>query len=197
MSYNVSTEKATLANNQRKGRDFTNRLEIIGQLETDIKGLIDLSKGIEQQRAKVEDAKRALLALRAKLENKDIDSKTLITRTDQLQRQIQNALDRHARSEANVQETREKHRNRMEELSAEYKSLSTKRTIVSKEREKLEAEQRELEGEMEAFVKTHEEELNSLLEEYWILRGQAGTCLSLPFLVQGLFALAKRASRGN
>ena len=79
MSYQVSNDKATLASFQRKGRELTSRLEIIGSLETDLKGLIDLSKGIEHQRSRVEEAKRALLALRAKLD--ELDRHTAARRT--------------------------------------------------------------------------------------------------------------------
>ena len=43
-----------------------------------------------------------------------------------------------------------------------------------KERERLLAEQKELEGEMAAFVSKHEEEINELLREYWMMRKQAG-----------------------
>lgn len=174
MSYNVATDKATLANFQRKARELTSRLEIIGGLETDLKGLIDLSKGIEYQRSKVEEAKRALLALRAKLDGKDIESQSLITRTEQLQRQIQNTMDRHARSETNVLEMREKSGIKMKNLRKEYDALSKQRTVVMRERDVLVNEQKEIEAEMDAFVKAHEEELNALMEEYWTLRGQAG-----------------------
>jgi kinetochore protein Nuf2 len=175
MQRNVNNDKTTLANFQRKGRELSGRMEIIGGLETDLKGLIDMSRGIEEQRLKVEDAKRALMALRTKLDSKDIESQTLITRTEQLQRQVQNAMDRHARSEASVLEMREKTGTRMINLKKEYDALSKQRTVVQRERDLLMNEQKELEDEMEAFVKVHEDEVNALMEEYWTLRGQAGT----------------------
>jgi kinetochore protein Nuf2 len=82
MSHNVSAEKATLNNFQRKGRELGNRLEVIGGLEMDLKGLIDLSTGIDTQRGKLEEARRGMLALNAKLEVKRIESQGLNARLE-------------------------------------------------------------------------------------------------------------------
>jgi kinetochore protein Nuf2 len=82
MSSSVAAEKATLSNFQRKGRELGNRLEVIGGLEMDLKGLIDLSKGIDAQRGKLEEARRGMLGLNRKLEVKKIESQGLSARLE-------------------------------------------------------------------------------------------------------------------
>jgi len=74
MSTTAATEKASLASYQRKARELGNRIEVIAGLEMDLKGLIDLEKGIDEQRTKVEEAKRAMLTLKARMEGKEIES---------------------------------------------------------------------------------------------------------------------------
>ena len=74
MSSTATAEKAALASYQRKGRELGNRIEVIAGLEMDLRGLIDLEKGIDEQRGKLEEARRAKLALKARLDGKDIES---------------------------------------------------------------------------------------------------------------------------
>jgi kinetochore protein Nuf2 len=80
MSSHVSKDKSDLADLQRKAREHGNRLEVITGLEMDLKGLIDLEKGIDEQRAKVEEARRAGSMLRGKLEGKEIEGQSLEAR---------------------------------------------------------------------------------------------------------------------
>ena len=80
MSSHLAVEKATLASYQRKSRELSSRLDIIANLEVEVKGLVDLEKGIDEQRGKVEEAKRNLESLRKKLDNKNIESNGLDAR---------------------------------------------------------------------------------------------------------------------
>lgn len=82
MSSTVSAEKATLASFQRKARELSNRLEVIGGLEMDLKGLIDLEKGIDEQRGRVEEARRAMMGLQARLDGKKIESQGMAARLE-------------------------------------------------------------------------------------------------------------------
>ena len=82
MSTTVATERATYASFQRKARELGNRLEVIGGLEMDLKGLIDLEKGIDEQRGKVEEARRAMMVLKARLDGKKIEGEGLTARLD-------------------------------------------------------------------------------------------------------------------
>lgn len=81
MASTVAREKATLAECQRKAREHGNRLEVINALELDLKGLIDLEKQVDEQRSKLEEGKRAQLALRARLERMEVESQALGART--------------------------------------------------------------------------------------------------------------------
>jgi kinetochore protein Nuf2 len=77
MSSTLSNEKASLAGYQRKCREFSSRVDIIVGLEHEVKGLIELEKGIEDQRSNVEEAKRKLDGLRKRLDDKGIESSGL------------------------------------------------------------------------------------------------------------------------
>ena len=75
MSSSTTAEKAALAGYQRKARELGNRIDVIAGLEMDLKGLIDLEKGIDEQRGKVEEAKRAMQALEERFSGKTIEYK--------------------------------------------------------------------------------------------------------------------------
>ncbi|KAK8850499.1 hypothetical protein IAR55_004417 [Kwoniella newhampshirensis] len=173
MSHALSTEKAKLVSFQHKARELSNRLEVIGSLEVDLKGLIDLEKGIDEQRARVEESKRGKVALEARLEGKKIESQGLEARLEQLGRQLQNASDKLARQQEMKKEFGQRGVKRIEDLKAEYKVRTKERGVWQKQRDVLIAEQKELEAEMAAFITKHENEINELLAEYWTMRRQA------------------------
>ena len=52
-------------------------------------------------------------------------------------------------------------------------------TLVGKRKGRLDAEIKALDSEMEAFISKHEAELNMLLQDYSVLRGQTGKSLYL------------------
>lgn len=77
MSTNLSNEKSTLGSNQRKTRELQNRLEIINNLERDLRDLIELSRGIVERRRKLAEAERVKSTTIARLESKKIESQNL------------------------------------------------------------------------------------------------------------------------
>lgn len=119
MSFAIQSEKAKLASFQQKTRELTNRLEVIGALEVDLRGLIDLEHSIQDQRAKTEEAKRSKSALEARLEGRQIESQGLAAKLEQLQRQLQNASHKLARQEETRKSMRERGARRIDELKAE------------------------------------------------------------------------------
>ncbi|OWZ59789.1 hypothetical protein LQV05_000648 [Cryptococcus neoformans] len=173
MSFAIQSEKAKLASFQQKTRELTNRLEVIGALEVDLRGLIDLEHSIQDQRAKTEEAKRSKSALEARLEGRQIESQGLAAKLEQLQRQLQNASHKLARQEETRKGMRERGARRIDELKAEYKVRARERGEWQKQRDDLLAEQKELESEMAAFVTKHENEINEFLHAYWTMRRQA------------------------
>lgn len=174
MSHGVSADKNTLGTFQRKARELGKRVEIFHSLEMDLKGLIDLEKGIEDQRAKVEEARRSMLTLRARLEGKNIESQGLTTKLSQLERQLINAADRQKRSEDMTKEVRERADAKMEALKEEYVERRKERNQWDKQKEALQSELNELLAEEKAWITKHEGELNEMLEEYWTMRKQTG-----------------------
>lgn len=120
MSFAIQSEKAKLASFQQKTRELTNRLEVIGALEVDLRGLIDLEHSIQDQRAKTEEAKRSKSALEARLEGRQIESQGLAAKLEQLQRQLQNASHKLARQEETRKSMRERGARRIDELKAEW-----------------------------------------------------------------------------
>lgn len=174
MTFSVTSDKTTLASFQRKAHELGKRLEIISLLENDIRGLIDLEKGVETQQAKLDEARRAMMSLKARLEGKDIESQSLVTRIAQIQRQLENASGRQQRNEAMNVDMREKADARVQALKGEYLAASKERGAWAKQRVELENQQRALEDDMKAFVARYQAELDELMEEYWTMRGQAG-----------------------
>lgn len=174
MSHTATNEKQTLAAFQRKARELSKRVDIINSLEMDLKGLIDLEKGIEDQRAKVEEARRSMLTLRARLEGKNIESQGLVTKLEQLERQLGNAADRQKRSEEMAKEVRKRADERIEALKADYVVKRKERGQWEQQKVQLDLEFKELEAAEAAWVSKHEDELNEMLAEYWTMRKQAG-----------------------
>lgn len=76
----MANERTTLQAHQRKAREYGNRAEVIHELEVDLKSLIDLEKGIDVQRIKVEEARRSVVALRARMENQESDMKSMVAK---------------------------------------------------------------------------------------------------------------------
>ncbi|WWC98584.1 hypothetical protein V866_005476 [Kwoniella sp. B9012] len=173
MSISLSSEKARLSSFQLKARELSNRLEVINSLELDLKNLIDLQKTIEAQKVKIEEAKRNRTIGESKKESKELELKNLQSRSDQLNKQIENAQNKLDRQQELTNETRERHNKRLAELKAEYTVRSKERGVWQKQRDLLLAEQKELENEMSNFIQTHENEINDLLQEYWTMRRQA------------------------
>jgi hypothetical protein len=58
--------------------------------------------------------------------------------------------------------------------TAKQKELS----LIGKKKGRLDAEIRALDSEMEEFISQHETELNTLLQEYSVLRDQTGMSMS-------------------
>ncbi|CAD6564978.1 MAG: kinetochore-associated Ndc80 complex subunit nuf2 [Tremellales sp. Tagirdzhanova-0007] len=173
MSSSTAAEKAALAGYQRKARELGNRIDVIAGLEMDLKGLIDLEKGIDEQRGKVEEAKRAMQALEERMSAKTIEFKGHEARLEQLERQLHNAGEKLLRQQEMVKDMRERAKSKMASLKADYVVRAKERGLWQKEREQILAEQREVEAEMATFVAKHEGEINELLQEYWTMRKQA------------------------
>ena len=77
MSTNLTYEKTTLSEHQRKTRELQNRLDIITNLERDLRDLIELSRGIVERRRKFAEAERVKSTTIARLESKKIESQNL------------------------------------------------------------------------------------------------------------------------
>jgi hypothetical protein len=77
MSTNLTHEKSILSNHQRKTRELQNRLDIITNLERDLRDLIELSRGIAERRNKLGEAERTKASTIARLDQKKIDLTSL------------------------------------------------------------------------------------------------------------------------
>jgi prophage DNA circulation protein len=77
MSTNLSHEKTTLSEHQRKTRELQNRLDIITNLERDLRDLIELSRAIHDRKVKLSEAERAKSGTIGNLEGKRIESESL------------------------------------------------------------------------------------------------------------------------
>ena len=71
----VTAERGSLQSHQRKARELSHRLDVIGGLEVDLKGLIDLERGIDVQRIRAEEARRAVQHLRTRLDTQNIEAR--------------------------------------------------------------------------------------------------------------------------
>jgi hypothetical protein len=58
-------------------------------------------------------------------------------------------------------------------LDYRYSARAKERTGWQKEKDKLHAQLKEVEGEIQAFTQEHEAEINTLMDEYMLLRQQA------------------------
>ncbi|TYJ51731.1 hypothetical protein B9479_007683 [Cryptococcus floricola] len=186
MTYSIQSEKARLASFQQKARELSNRLDVISSLEVDLKSLIDLEHGIQEQRGKAEETKRGKATLEGRLEGKRIESQSLSAKLEQLQKQLLNASHKLGRQEEMRKEMREKGAKRIEELKAEYMKRTKERHEWQSKRDTLLAQQKKLESEMNAYITKHENEINELLQEYWSMRRQAEDYMNMMTVKLGL-----------
>jgi len=119
MSHNVSHERQQHAALVAKSRDLAKRLEVYGGLETELRGLIELERDIEAQRAIVEEATRKCNRLRSDVESARIEGESQGERVKQLDRQIKNAEDRLARQMTIITEYRADAANKIQALKDE------------------------------------------------------------------------------
>jgi hypothetical protein len=77
MSTNLSHDKTTLSEHQRKTRELQNRLDIITNLERDLRDLIELSRAIHDRKVKLSEAERTKSVTIGNLEGKRIESESL------------------------------------------------------------------------------------------------------------------------
>ncbi|RXK41686.1 hypothetical protein M231_00921 [Tremella mesenterica] len=173
MTHQVTVEKATLSTYQQQARSHQNRLEVFGGLERDLKELIDLEKTIEQQKIKVEEARRSQSALQARLEGKNIEGQGLKSKLEQLDRQLQFASDKLHRQQELGRETRDRAKKRIDDVKAEYVKLKKVKSVWQREKDNLMSQIKELEDEMGAFISKNEREIDDLLQDYWTTRKQA------------------------
>ena len=69
-----------LAGVHAKARKLGNRLEVLNALEMDLKGLIDLERGIEEQRSRGEEKKREVSKMRIECNKKTQELENLKAR---------------------------------------------------------------------------------------------------------------------
>jgi kinetochore protein Nuf2 len=139
MTVTVSHERNALQAHQRKAREFAHRLEVIGGLEMDMKGLIDLEKGIEVQKGKVEAVRRSVMDLQSKMGLQESERKNMTARlavriltsphsiswrgddTDgqQLSTQIEKAQEKQTRLTEAKKQMQDQTKTKLEALSAE------------------------------------------------------------------------------
>jgi len=217
MSFTVSQERASLQSHQRKARELAHRMEVIAGMEVDLRGLIDLEKGIEAQRTRVEEARRGVMSLRGKVESQQIEGKSMEAKlgvscvermkrveTDgsnlsgncSMRRKSCRGRRRHSRTRRRRQQRGTPicgkrawdNRWRMRLLTRRYVHEATARKVWQRERDQLLAEKKAIEDEMADFVAHHEAEINAMLQEYWTMRKQAGESLGPKHVAKTLMA---------
>ncbi|KAG8885624.1 kinetochore-associated Ndc80 complex subunit nuf2 [Tulasnella sp. 331] len=170
LSADVEQERAIAEKNRSKARDYQAKLTQLSNIQQDLETADGLLIAIKSEKARAELCIRELLTVRGHFNNRTIESRELMTKAEQLQRQLTNAHEKFVRLEESSAEKREAAAQRMQTLKEKHGRVEKARGEMLAEHDILRKEIEQIEQEKAEYVKANEKALNELMVEYWTLR---------------------------
>ena len=172
MNSSITSEKANLAQLEKKSRELQMKMEALGSVEADV------SKAVQQ--LELTDAalkKRSDVLARVQAEQEAIDAQTtamneLSIREQQLLRQLGAAQDKLGRLQSQQEQRRQQIGQRLKVLQEEYGVVAEERTRVTAKVEQSEKVVKDFEQKMADLRRTHEAEMVNLRSDCLHLKSQ-------------------------
>lgn len=148
MSRTQAELKQTHQQLARRAREFESRLGVMKDLEVDLRGLIDLAKGVDGDRARVAELKNEITRIENDLAQENVRLTSTISRIEQLERQITHSRDRLERQQRMADEVRSRAKEQMDHLRAVHAHKAKDRAGQQREVEAKQAEKRAMQEEV-------------------------------------------------
>ncbi|THU86255.1 hypothetical protein K435DRAFT_370466 [Dendrothele bispora CBS 962.96] len=170
MSSTVIEDKKTLAQNEAKIRDLTNKMSALHKIEEDVRTCVDQLRVVESEIRQLEESNRELADLKDHFEGKTIERNELQLKQERVQKQLSNAYQKLEQAQKRAEEKKAASQRTLDRLQAEYDQMAIERRDNDQEVQKIRSQADEVQANMTEHLKTSEAEINSLLAEYWKLR---------------------------
>ncbi|KZT29875.1 hypothetical protein NEOLEDRAFT_1238609 [Neolentinus lepideus HHB14362 ss-1] len=170
MRSTAAEEKQTLAANEAKIRDLKSKINIIQNIDKDIRSCVEQLQDVQKEVSKLETSQKELSELREHLTKQKIAKSDFDRRHERLKQQLANAEEKLVRAQHQAEEKRATSQRTIEDLQRDYEKMAAERRDNDKQMEELRAQADVIEEMKIRHLKQSEAELAELLHEYWALR---------------------------
>ena len=172
MNATIANEKTSQAVLERKSRDLHLKLEALTTIETELGRIMQQMEALAIDQAKRHEVEHQVEITRDAISQSEIRAKDLQVQAAQQSRQMHAAQEKQARLTAAQTERRERLAIRLQELQAEWNSISEERNLIIARIEQSERTCKEYEVKMAEMKRTHESELQLTRNDYVALKAK-------------------------
>ncbi|KAJ3723482.1 Nuf2 family-domain-containing protein [Lentinula guzmanii] len=167
MSVSRVEYKKTVGINEAKTRDLQAKINALVIIEQDLRTCIDQLQVVEKEMKSLQDIQKDLAELKDQLDDKQIERNELRLKQERVAKQLENAHAKLTLAQQRAADKKAANARIIERLQAEYNDMDEERKENDLQLAEIRKEASEVE---EKHLKASEEELNSLLKEYWSLK---------------------------
>jgi len=170
MSVTAVEYKKALVANEAKARELQAKITALMAIEQDIRSCIDQLQVVEKETKALEDLEKDLAELKDQLADKKIEKNELQLKHERVAKQLVNAQTKLSQTQQRAADKKAANARHMDNLQAEYDKMDVERKENDVQVAELRKEADEIEEKMAEHLKASEQELSSLLKEYWGVR---------------------------
>ncbi|KAJ4488227.1 Nuf2 family-domain-containing protein [Lentinula aciculospora] len=170
MSVGRAEYKKTVTINEAKTRDLQTKINALVIIEQDLRTCIDQLQVVEKEMKALQDMQNDLAELKDQLDDKHIERNELQLKQERVAKQLENAHAKLTLTQQRAADKKAANARIIERLQAEYNTMDEERKENDFQLAEIRKEASEVEEKMSEHLKASEEELHSLLKEYWSLK---------------------------
>ncbi|KAJ3990031.1 Nuf2 family-domain-containing protein [Lentinula detonsa] len=170
MSVSRVEYKKTLGINEAKTRDLQAKINALVIIEQDLRTCIDQLQVVEKEMKSLQDIQKDLAELKDQLDDKKIERNELRLKQERVAKQLENAHAKLTLTQQRAADKKAANARIIERLQAEYNDMDEERKENDLQLAEIRKEASEVEEKTSEHLKASEEELHSLLKEYWSLK---------------------------
>ncbi|KAJ3801395.1 Nuf2 family-domain-containing protein [Lentinula aff. detonsa] len=170
MSVSRVEYKKTVGINEAKTRDLQAKINALVIIEQDLRTCIDQLQVVEKEMKSLQDIQKDLAELKDQLDDKKIERNELRLKQERVAKQLENAHAKLTLTQQRAADKKAANARIIERLQAEYNDMDEERKENDLQLAEIRKEAGEVEEKTSEHLKASEEELHSLLKEYWSLK---------------------------
>ncbi|KAF9066875.1 Nuf2 family-domain-containing protein [Rhodocollybia butyracea] len=170
MSTSTFEYKKTVAANEMKARDLQAKINALIIVEQDLCSCVDQLQVVEKETKSLQELQVDLAELKDQLDDKKIERNELRLKQERVTRQLDNAHAKLTLTQQRAADKKAANDRVIKQLQMEYDEMDVERKENELQLAEVRNEADEVEEKMSEHLKAGEEELKSLLAEYWKLR---------------------------